>query len=224
LKALRQKAADRNPDEFYYGMMSRKGPTSWASTGKRWDGTVEGDRGNKSMDVATVRLLKTQDMGYVRTMRTIVAKELASLEQRLVQARGVNAVEDGDADDDDDEMPMPARRPTPKPRKIVFVDDEAERDQVMQEAPNNLDETREDGEEPFEGFDDENSDGGSKPDTKAERIRKLKQKRNNARQKLKALAEAEIALEEQRAKMAKTATSGGLTKKGQRIKVKARKS
>merc|ERR1712144_124932 len=42
LKALKQKVLDKNPDEFYFGMMSRKGP---ATTGKNRTGTVNGDRG-----------------------------------------------------------------------------------------------------------------------------------------------------------------------------------
>jgi len=45
----------------------------------------------------------------------------------------------------------------------------------------------------------------------------------NARKKLKLLSDAEFELELQQAKMAKTATSGGLTKSGHRIKVRERK-
>jgi len=56
---LRQKAADRNKDEFYFGMIKER--------------TVQGvhvkDRGNVSMPMDMVKLLKTQDEGYVRTMR-----------------------------------------------------------------------------------------------------------------------------------------------------------
>lgn len=56
---LRQKAADRNKDEFYFGMNKER--------------TVQGvhvkDRGNVSMPMDMVKLLKTQDEGYVRTMR-----------------------------------------------------------------------------------------------------------------------------------------------------------
>ncbi|KAG2369548.1 small-subunit processome [Suillus spraguei] len=56
---LRQKAADRNKDEFYFGMNKER--------------TVQGvhvkERGNVSMPMDMVKLLKTQDEGYVRTMR-----------------------------------------------------------------------------------------------------------------------------------------------------------
>ena len=59
LTRLRQKAADRNKDEFYFSMNKER--------------TVGGvhvkDRGNVSMPMDMVKLLKTQDEGYVRTMR-----------------------------------------------------------------------------------------------------------------------------------------------------------
>jgi U3 small nucleolar RNA-associated protein 11 len=56
LKKLREKAAFRNKDEFYWGMV--KGQTK--------GGVAVGDRGNESLSVDVVRLLKTQDVGYVR--------------------------------------------------------------------------------------------------------------------------------------------------------------
>jgi U3 small nucleolar RNA-associated protein 11 len=59
LTRLRQKATDRNKDEFYFAMNKER--------------TVQGvhvkDRGNASMPMDMVKLLKTQDEGYVRTMR-----------------------------------------------------------------------------------------------------------------------------------------------------------
>ena len=54
-------------------------------------------------------------------------------------------------------------------------------------------------------------------------LEKLARKVKAARKKLKALADAEYELELQQAKMAKTATSGGFTKSGRRIKVRERK-
>ncbi|KAF4547130.1 U3 small nucleolar RNA-associated protein 11-like protein [Elsinoe fawcettii] len=70
LKALRQKAADRNPDEFAFGMMS--------STTKRGvkiqeRGAQNGTPGSMSGDV--VKLLKTQDAGYLNTMLQQTRKE-----------------------------------------------------------------------------------------------------------------------------------------------------
>lgn len=56
LQRLRQKAADRNQDEFYTGMI-----------GKRTQHGVHiGSRGNEAMENDVVSLLKTQDAGYLR--------------------------------------------------------------------------------------------------------------------------------------------------------------
>ncbi|PKI84027.1 hypothetical protein MVES_002053 [Malassezia vespertilionis] len=56
LKRLRQKAAERNTDEFYTGMLGTK-------TQK---GVHLASRGNTALDNETVSLLKTQDAGYLR--------------------------------------------------------------------------------------------------------------------------------------------------------------
>ena len=47
------------------------------------DGTRMGDRGNKALSVDVVRLLKTQDAGYLRIMATKAKKEVDTLEQEL---------------------------------------------------------------------------------------------------------------------------------------------
>jgi U3 small nucleolar RNA-associated protein 11 len=64
LNRLRQKAADRNKDEFYFAMNKEK--------------TAEGvhakDRGNVAIPMDMVKLLKTQDEGYIRTMRAVGLK------------------------------------------------------------------------------------------------------------------------------------------------------
>jgi U3 small nucleolar RNA-associated protein 11 len=60
LNRLRQKAVDRNKDEFYFSMVRQK-----TREGVHWK-----DRGNKSLPTDIVKVLKTQDENYVRTMRT----------------------------------------------------------------------------------------------------------------------------------------------------------
>lgn len=75
LKTLRQKAADRNPDEFYFGMMSTK-------TGA--NGAKLGDRGNQVLSQDVAKLLKTQDAGYLRTVAQKVRKERERLEEGIV--------------------------------------------------------------------------------------------------------------------------------------------
>ncbi|PNP43418.1 hypothetical protein TGAMA5MH_04876 [Trichoderma gamsii] len=214
LKALRERAADRNEDEFYFGMMSRKGPGSKIKTGRTWNGRVEGDRGNKDLDMDTVRLLKTQDLGYVRTMKQVAAKELARLEEQFVLMKGLDqlAEEEDDDDDDDDfddyDSGASKRRRTSVPRKIVFADDEAEREQIIELDEDKKPEKREDQNDAFD---------------RAENLRELKRKLEHSRKKVKALMTAESKLEVQQAKMAKTATSGGTTRRGKKIMVRQRK-
>ncbi|KAM3440670.1 hypothetical protein NHJ13734_003199 [Beauveria thailandica] len=225
LKSLRVKAAERNEDEFYFGMMSRKGPGSRIKDGKSWTGTVQGNRGNKVLDMETARLLKTQDMGYIRTMKQVITKEIAKLEEQVVMTRGMDRLgededDEGDGfngfDSDDDE---PARKPSkPKAaRKILFFDDENAQEDAVEE---HLElEEREAEKEDNEGGEEDNTQ-----DTERERsLRRLRRQLENARKKAKVLTDAEEALEEQRAKMAKTATSGGTTRRGKKIMVRARK-
>lgn len=219
LKNLKDKAAERNEDEFYFGMMSRKGPGSRIQDGKRWSGMVEGDRGNKAMDVETVRLLKTQDIGYIRTMRQVVAKEVARLEEQVVLTRGFDKLDEDENDEDegsDSEFDFATAPSRPKaPRKIVFMDDEEQREETI------LDLEDDEADKTFEGFDDDKKK--EEDFERAKALRRLRRQLENARKKLKALTDAEGELEIQRAKMAKTATSGGTTRKGKKIMVRTRK-
>jgi len=213
LKSLRQKAADRNEDEFYFGMLSRRGPGSTLTrTRKSFTGAVDGDRGNKAMDMETVRLLKTQDVGYLRTVRNVVAKEVRELEERVVLAGG--AEQDEEEAESEDEAPAKRKGAA---KKIVFLEDEAERDQVLEQK-----EEQEDAEDE-EMFDDEDEELDEEEERKARHVEKLRKRLQNARRKLKALDNAEHELELQRARMAKTATYGGITKSGKKIKIRERK-
>ena len=98
---------DKNPDEFYFGMLSRSGPTT---TGKNRTGTVNGDRGNQVLSQEASRLFKTQDIAYVRTMRNQTSKEVADLEEK------VNGMGGGTG------------------KKVVFVDDEEDMELRVQEG------------------------------------------------------------------------------------------
>jgi len=70
LKALREKAQERNPDEFRFGMMS--------SATK--NGIKVADRGNEALSMDVVKLLKTQDAGYLRTVLQITRRQRERLE------------------------------------------------------------------------------------------------------------------------------------------------
>ncbi|MCJ1476375.1 hypothetical protein MMC13_005041 [Lambiella insularis] len=75
LKALRQKAAERNPDEFHFAMMS----SSTHNGGQR-----VADRGNKALSMEAVKLLKTQDAGYLRTIAQKTRRAREKLEREFM--------------------------------------------------------------------------------------------------------------------------------------------
>ncbi|MCJ1403449.1 hypothetical protein MMC11_006672 [Xylographa trunciseda] len=80
LKALRQKAAERNPDEFHFAMMS----SSTHNGGQR-----VADRGNKALSTEVVKLLKTQDAAYLRTVAQKTRRAREKLEEEFVLGSGV---------------------------------------------------------------------------------------------------------------------------------------
>ncbi|KAI2463229.1 U3 small nucleolar RNA-associated protein 11 [Annulohypoxylon bovei var. microspora] len=221
LRSLRQKAADRNEDEFYFGMMSRSGPGHALSQGKRWTGTVDGDRGNKALDVDTVRLLKTQDVGYVRTVRSAALKEVRGLEERVVGLGGSLDAQDEELDDDE-ELGLGAPKAT-KSRKIVFTEGVEEREEMLQQKAGK--DTDGGGDVDMKEDDDaEKNPEALRAEARQKLLEKLQRRLQNARKKLRILNRTEHELEVQRTKLAKTATSGnGVTKSGKKFKVRERK-
>jgi U3 small nucleolar RNA-associated protein 11 len=156
--------------------------------GKGRTGTVDGDRGNQVLSQDAVRLFKTQDLGYVRTMRNRTAKEVEELEMKGKGIKGEG-------------------------KKIVFVDGEEEQNQRLDED-GNMEDTEDDEITPEER------------DFRKMQVRETEKLDNRlavAKQRLKALTEAEQALEMQRAKMAKSTTVGGVTKAGVKFKARERK-
>ncbi|RPA80606.1 U3 small nucleolar RNA-associated protein 11 [Ascobolus immersus RN42] len=85
IKALREKAETRNPDEFHYGMMSSR-------TQK---GIKIADRGNEALSNAAVALLKTQDANYLRLKRAEERKKIEKLEE-AVQFMGLAKPQKGE--------------------------------------------------------------------------------------------------------------------------------
>ncbi|KAG1749777.1 u3 small nucleolar RNA-associated protein 11 [Suillus paluster] len=148
LTRLRQKASDRNKDEFYFGMNKER--------------TVEGvhvkDRGNVSMPMDMVKLLKTQDEGYVRTTRANGLKACSLFDQlipwqkiekiksqlttlaNLITPQDDNLEDDGeDALDETDLETLreagvipPETKRRPPPRHIIFAENETEAKQLSQ--------------------------------------------------------------------------------------------
>ena len=78
---MRQKAAERNPNEFSYGMLS-----SQSKQGRKLT-----DRQNPVLGQDVVKLLKTQDAGYVTTMLQKTKCARARLEQEVILSKGQGA-------------------------------------------------------------------------------------------------------------------------------------
>ncbi|EFW98711.1 u3 small nucleolar RNA-associated protein [Grosmannia clavigera kw1407] len=234
LQRLREKAAERNEDEFSFKMLSRQGPSSALMRGsdekraRNWDGTTLGKREGKTLSMDTVRLLKTQDAGYIRTVRNVVAKEVQALEERAETARsfvgrGLNENEEEDGDDEDAEVLTKAmlkakRKAKMTGTKIVFAETAADRDTAMVEDEGDKEDEAED-EDQTKGEDSKESDA----QRKAEMAARLQRRLATARMRLRALTEAEQELDMQRARMAKTATVDVITRTGKRIKMRERK-
>ncbi|KAK7985351.1 hypothetical protein PG996_005408 [Apiospora saccharicola] len=225
LKSLKRKAEDKNEDEFYHGMISRAGPSTWASKGKRWTGTVDGDRGNKALPMDVVRLMKTQDMGYLRTMRNVAGKDVKALEERVIGMGGsldprVLEEKDDDSEDDWEDEDGPAT----KPKKIVFADAVADReDKILAEMEKEEAERQKQDEMKISSDGEEENPQTLRAEQRQRMLLKLHRRLQTARKKLQTLSTAENELELQRARMAKTSTIGGVTKSGKKFKVRERK-
>lgn len=186
-------------------MMSRKGPTT---LGKNRTGTVNGDRGNEALSQEAVRLFKTQDLGYVRTMRNKAKKDVEALEQRAAGIKGSG-------------------------KKIVFVDDEETQKRLAASGKGKDKDTERYG-DVFDGFDseeeekvapDENIEAKNFRKMQAREADKLDRELSQAKERLKVLTETEMALDVQRARMAKDPFVGGsrVNKNGVKFKVKQRR-
>jgi U3 small nucleolar RNA-associated protein 11 len=227
LNQLQNKAKDRHPDEFAYGMLSAK----TAGQGKHGKGGRENELAHDA-----VKLLKSQDAGYLRVVLGRGRKEVRRLEEGL----GLDA-EGG------------------KGRKVVFDEQEralvTEEDEVAGDNPQRVlkdvdvnaiaQEVLDDAE--MEGSDD-NGEAASRVESpprmvlskktlakeqdalarlKAERKRRKRlQDMRTAKLELLKKRQKEIMaaadqLDEQRAKMARTI--GGTNKNGVKFKVRERK-
>jgi U3 small nucleolar RNA-associated protein 11 len=74
LKRLGEKASERNPDEFYFGMMRER----------TVNGVAIADRpGSKALGVDEIQPLKKQDGAYLRTMRSIERNKIERLRAQV---------------------------------------------------------------------------------------------------------------------------------------------
>ncbi|EDU47605.1 U3 snoRNP-associated protein Utp11 [Pyrenophora tritici-repentis] len=228
LKILSEKARDRNPDEFSFKMMS-------SQVDKQGRKIV--DRGNRALSVEVVKLLKTQDAGYIRTMLQMARKEREELEQKLImEEQGeVRAVRDGERvkpgkhrvfveDEEEQEefdpdswfgqgKDMPARNDSPTFGDLQ--DDLSEEEEQLIQQSGTLSkkkiEAQEQARREARKFRKDRERGQERLVT---RLRAIKKRESE-------LAAAEEELELQRAKMNNTV--GGVNKNGVKFKIRERK-
>ncbi|EEB06953.1 U3 snoRNP-associated protein Utp11 [Schizosaccharomyces japonicus yFS275] len=73
LKRLREKALERNPDEFYYEMVNKKTK----------DGVPITEREDSTINMDAIKILKTQDAGWIRMHREIEQSKIEQLESQM---------------------------------------------------------------------------------------------------------------------------------------------
>ncbi|KAF3201896.1 hypothetical protein TWF679_011183 [Orbilia oligospora] len=201
LKILKSKASERNPDEFYFGMVNARTRDGGVLVKERGAG------GNDSrvMGMDRVRGLKIQDKAYLRVMGDVERRKREKLEEELVfvGVDGVSGGIDGGKKklfDEEGNVIKPAKG---KKKKVV---DEDEMD--------------------WEDEDDDEDEGPkpTKAEQKAAKARMAKYKELEARMKREAeLRGMERELDAQREFMGKSAPRMGLTKEGKRWFNNARK-
>ncbi|EME85248.1 uncharacterized protein MYCFIDRAFT_85232 [Pseudocercospora fijiensis CIRAD86] len=212
IKALAQKASERNEDEFYFGMVNAqsRGGVKVAKRGAENAGGTTG-----SLDVDVVKLMKTQDLGYLRTQLQRVRNERGRLEKEVVVAEiGVDVEGSG------------------RGRRKVFVDSAEAEDVGVPALPEQPEQGDADFDMDFDGLDDPSEEGSDGEEGLTPEERAVRQRKRHAlevrQRKLDALEEQEEklsaalqAVEHQRAKM--NGTTGGTNKNGQRFKIRQRK-
>ncbi|RHZ45015.1 rRNA-processing protein UTP11 [Aspergillus thermomutatus] len=246
IKRLQELAANRNPDEFAFGMMSAHSRTKGKHGSAARDSAAK-----RGLSHDAIKLLKTQDAGYLRTTGERIRREMEKLEkevrlqEEMQEALGGEKEESAeeDAGDDDDDFDFDfgpeEKRGHRKARKLVFADDRREQRALKNRR------LREDEDREEEDEDEEQSFGElqKKPQRKsqkqldaerqalveARRARKMKKRAAEAREnKLKALRKqyaditaAERELDWQRGRMDNSV--GGTNKDGIKWKIRERK-
>ncbi|KAI8876003.1 U3 small nucleolar RNA-associated protein 11 [Backusella circina FSU 941] len=119
LKAMREKALFRNPDEFYFKMINSKTKNG-----------VHIQQRNEELPAEMIQLMKSQDKRYIKYHRDLSKRKMEHLKESL------HFLDDGEIQNDDDEEEEEeeeaSSRKKAKSNHIVFVDNE---DQVKRFSP-----------------------------------------------------------------------------------------
>ncbi|KAK6002905.1 hypothetical protein QM012_001655 [Aureobasidium pullulans] len=228
LKVLREKAAQRNPDEFAFGMITR---TTKKGVQQSTRGKDNGSQAPMNMDI--VKLLKTQDAGYLQTVLQQTRRAREKIEKQVVlMTTGVDAssISKRKVFDDNGELIEETKM------QPDFDDD----DDMHLDLDDLADLGDLDGLDDLDGMDEDGSgsEGGKseseESDTKGLSKEEIRQRRKKRRAQevlqnhLEALKDRErdlstalSGLQHQRARMNNTV--GGVNKEGVKFKVRERK-
>ncbi|OJJ87665.1 rRNA-processing protein UTP11 [Aspergillus glaucus CBS 516.65] len=242
LARLSEKARDRNPDEYAFGMMSSHS----GKAGKHGSGSRDSAA---SLSHEAIKLLKTQDAAYLRTVGERVRREMERVEQEVRLQEGMREVLGGKEDDnkkgkgeemsEDDEFggfDFGDEVEETKLKKVVFAGDREEQRKLKNRRLRGEEEEDED-EDMDDSFEQRLKQKKSRKQLEAERqkladerrARKLRKRAVEAREnKLKHLQKqfaditaAERELDWQRGRMDNSV--GGTNKNGIKWKIRERK-
>ncbi|KAI4727336.1 U3 small nucleolar RNA-associated protein 11 [Aureobasidium sp. EXF-10728] len=225
LKVLREKAAQRNPDEFAFGMITR---TTKKGVQQSTRGKDNGSQTPMNMDV--VKLLKTQDAGYLQTVLQQTRRAREKIEkQAVLMTTGVDASSVSKRkvfDDNGDLIEKPTAQPDFDDDDDMDLDLDDLADLGDLDGLDDLDGIGGDGSGSEDGKSEDEETGLSK-----EEIRQRRKKRRAQevlQNHLEALKDRErdlslalSQLQHQRARMNNTV--GGVNKEGVKFKVRERK-
>ncbi|KXS19587.1 putative U3 small nucleolar RNA-associated protein [Gonapodya prolifera JEL478] len=123
LEALRRKAAMRNPDEFYFGMINSR-TVKGVTKGKRKYGKNDALQAEE-LTADFLKTLKTQDINYVTHQRLINKSKVDKLKEtlHLVDANSTTANSSSSSSFSSSSGPSGLSKPK---QHIVFVDDKEE--------------------------------------------------------------------------------------------------
>ncbi|KAF9884857.1 hypothetical protein FE257_001200 [Aspergillus nanangensis] len=133
LKRLQEKVSERNPDEFAFGMMSSHSQRAGKhGTASRDSATAQG------LSHDAIKLLKTQDAGYLRTVGERVRRQIEKVKEEvrmqeemgdfLGEKKNKKNKKGSDEDEDDDgfDFDFDEDEEDEKREKLVFADDRRE--------------------------------------------------------------------------------------------------
>lgn len=177
------------------------------------DGFKLGDRGNKVLSQDAVRLLKTQDAGYLRLAAQKVKKETDRLEGAFLLRSGGQEV---------DVCRSSSSGVGKKKEKVVFVESREEQKGYFEKEDGGRQRRVEDGDE-----DEDDEEEEEEEDRQQQKVRRAFERRKsrleNSRAKQKQIEAAERELEMQRGRMAKHPSVGGVNRWGVKWRIRERK-